>query len=227
MQSRSRRRSQGRSRGRLDRAAAPTREQEGRSERPPCSAASGLWGRCRGRRRSRRGRAQGCHHWRRRANEPWGEAAAPLFPAAAGWLAPRPRPRLRPPPPPRLRPRPASAPKAGPASSPACPGAVAGPPQAAGELPALERLRRGAARGCASTTVTVDPAASPGPVASAASPGRGFLQPGTRPAFLGETPLGPARSTRDLLPATVGSNVVSPKNFWTVGSRWYGVPLPV
>ena len=60
--------------------------------------------------------------------------------------------------------------------------------EAAGELPALERLRRGAARGCASTAVTVDPAASPGPVASAASPGRGFLHPGTRPAFLGETP---------------------------------------
>ena len=92
MQSRSRRRSQGRSRGRLDRAAAPTREQEGRSERPPCAEASGLWGRRRGQRRSRRGRAQGCHHWRRRAqaiHQPTSLGGSPLLRCSlrrqAGW----------------------------------------------------------------------------------------------------------------------------------------------
>ena len=55
----------------------------------------------------------------------------------------------------------------------------------------------------------------------------GFLQPCTWPAFLGETPLGLARSTRGLLPATVGSSVVSLMNFWMVGSRWHGMRLPV
>ena len=51
-------------------------------------------------------------------------------------------------------------------------------------------------------------------MASAASPCRGFLQLSTLPAFLGETPQGPARSTLCLLPATVGSSVVSPGKQW-------------
>ena len=218
--------SPGRSRSRLGRSAAQTREQEGRSERPPCVVASGLRGR-------HRGRAPGCHHWRRRAQAlhqvtSLGEAAVPL-------------PLLR-----------QAGRRRGRAHSPGrhrCRALGLAPRRRLGR--SLRRRRRARAlwrarhrrpeslrrwRGCGAGRHGAVRPSSPSsirrrspvrwrrlrwrratqpPTQHSAWP----LQPSTLPAFLGETPLGPARSTRCLLPATVGSNVVSPRYQWTLGSR--------
>ena len=157
----------------------------------------------------------------------FGKAAAAVrtAPAAAGVPQPRTRPRLRPQPPlPRPRQHRTSAPEQREAQG--APGR--GWPRAgSGGLMELERLRRGAARGVTSGPAAAGPPESPCPSGSAASSGHGFLHPGLRSAFFGETPLGPARSMRGLLPGTGGSSAVSSRNFWMLGSRTYGLPLPV
>ena len=155
--------------------------------------------------------------------EPWGKADIPSAPAATDGPPPRPRRRHRP--------------------------RILGPAQRRGwrrgwrwRVPCRRRASRWGWRGCIAgrrgglasasaakgPAVSAGPAASPAsPAASPASPGRGFLHSGFRPALFGETPLGPARSTRGLLPGMGRPSAVSSRNFWTVGSRIYGLPSSV